>query len=842
VLALAEDAWKDEADHARELAVLRKMDLQAKPQSNLRDRYFHLLLQYEPKQLVAQVSLPPPEYADTAANYVVANGAEPLAYAAIDARATKLDPVWHDANTALAGLYFADKSPTIDTAFRTALDDRNIGERVLARTDTTGHLAGSSWFYYGMRYGVYRNVAQSGDAEDYLPSGLEGDSSSASSYVSLAEAYADAKDVPAALREYGHALELAPNTASIHRDMAFLLWSSGRKDEAVDHWKQALEILRKLVDTRVVPESFWIDFAAIAQDVHRRGIFSQLQPQMDALLRAYITKNGDYRSVELLHSAFFASDSAAHGVDWILSLIDAARNPDALLAQIDGQTWLPEEQLGRVLRRELELAQTAPHRADDSSSYASDRVARLQLRLLQYLVGEKKDAEAQALYDNIPDNRRRSEPLQILRIVLAARRGQIPKLLTEFASNQDAAPAMTTVEAAASQLRDSGDQADNRLLLEYAFDFKSTRHELAETDFLSLAQARLDTGDTAGAVDLLRRMTLFAPDLYGGLDSAAGLLEKSGRFAEALPFLTTLATNTPWKPEYRLRMARALTTIERKSQSAVPDLVAIASSSDTAYGLRVRAASDLKGRGGAPDLHSAELTLLASGKPIPQAQADKPYFLPARLVVASAAAANAKPEILRKAIAIAPSDSLRLAIFRAEFALGHNDLALAAVQPLLDSPGGYVQIAGGDGSADSIGNTTDAEDGSSAEEVTSNPAIASTDADSDEVENESQPIYASIPTLLATVKEQVDFALAVSTVYENERNNEQALSYARFAARTNREPARRAEIATRVATLRARVWTERENNSRHPTIHESLDQAVVVRPRIANSTSQQVQP
>ena len=115
------------------MAVLRKMDLQNKPQANLRERYFELLLRAEPNQLAEQASIGPANYADAAANYIFAKGTEPLSYAGIDARAKDLQPVWRLANTALAGLYFSDKAPAIDTAFHTVLDDRNIGERVRRR-------------------------------------------------------------------------------------------------------------------------------------------------------------------------------------------------------------------------------------------------------------------------------------------------------------------------------------------------------------------------------------------------------------------------------------------------------------------------------------------------------------------------------------------------------------------------------------------------------------------------------------------------------------------------------------------------------------------------------------
>ena len=180
-LALAEDAWRDEANHAKELAVLARMGVQGSteqgaPQSNLRDRYLQLLLQSDPNKVVEEASASPEEYADFAANYVFTHGSPSLTYAAIDARAKSLSPVWHDANTALAGLYFADKSPGIDGVFRSALDDRNIGDRIKSSgLDSSHHLSGNGWFYYGMRYGVYRSVVASGGVEEYIASGLEGD-------------------------------------------------------------------------------------------------------------------------------------------------------------------------------------------------------------------------------------------------------------------------------------------------------------------------------------------------------------------------------------------------------------------------------------------------------------------------------------------------------------------------------------------------------------------------------------------------------------------------------------------------------------------------------------------
>jgi hypothetical protein len=188
---------------------------------------------------------------------------------------------------------------------------------------------------------------------------------------------------------------------------------------------------------------------------------------MDAVLRAYISKNGEYRSVELLHSAFCASDSPAQGVDWILSVISAAHNPEALLSQVDNETWIPKEELGRILQRELELALSTPEPTADQADYTSSLRGRIKVRLLQYDLDEKRNDDAQTLLNSILAKDRQGDVLQRLWVVLAAREGNIPELLNRFSADPDEAPSTTILSAAASQLRENGDLASNRQLLEY---------------------------------------------------------------------------------------------------------------------------------------------------------------------------------------------------------------------------------------------------------------------------------------------------------------------------------------------------------------------------------------
>jgi len=846
ILTMAADAWGSDASHGAELRILRTLDLQTDEYAALRERYFRLLLAADQKSLLTQASSANENYADAAANYIFSHASQSLIYAALDARARGRQPVWDAANTVLAGLFFADKSPRTEAAFHTALADTTISDRLTHPADRAQQLVGHDWFYYATRYGVYRMLAPtspSGDPEDYLPAILEASPTAAASYVNLAETYANSGNPAAAVREYHHALEITPRTAAIHRDIAATLWPLDKpatdKPEALDQWKAALSLLRALVDTRVVPESFWIDFASIATDLHARELGSQLRPEMDALLRAYIAKNGNYRSAELLQSALNSQaspDTAA--TDWMFSLADASRSPSSILALLDDANWFPRNQRGRLYRRQLELEQAAvaqlPHDPTDTADIYVTDLNRTRIKLLNYLLQQKNsasDAEAENLFNSIPASQRRQDDLQQVRIELAAHQNQVPQLLAVFIADPSNAPNQQIISNAANSLWRAGDKSSNRLLLEYVFQQKFAQHQLTPPDFLALAQARLDantTADTTSALDLLHRLIMLpgsatsgtTSDLYANLDSAATLLINANHTAEAIPFLTTLATSTPWNPDYRLRLAQAQLKAQQGSTDANTTLTAIAGAPTTPYATRVEAAKALKLEPGTKPFDSIELNLLASRTPITPQQASQPYFLAARVAAATSAPAAAKPSLLREAIAIAPSDNLRLAIFRAEFVLGHNDRALTAIQPLLNSPSGYTQFR----------NPTSAPD--------FNQAITATQG------NDVTDEFVNLPILLRTREEKIVFSLAVATVYEKTGDPTSAINYLRIAATLNQDPSRRNEIAKRIDAIEARLRIDAEDANRRPVIQPGLSQTVVVRPRIASElvVAKQVQP
>ena len=854
ILARAVNAWSDEGDPAAELRVLRSMNLRSDEYATLRERYFQLLMRMDQSALLDQASSSNAAYADVAANYILANSAEPFVLSAVDARAHSRQPVWASATTALVGLFFADSSPRIASAFHTALGDKTIADRLTTASDRSSQLVGADWFYYGMRYGVYRTLAPTpaDDPEDFLPAGLEAQPTAPDSYIALALAYADANQPDDAAREYHHALELTPRTPAIHRAIAITYWPAGKpptnRQEAIDQWNAALNLLRAQVDLRVVPESFWIDFKAIAQDAHDRDLGTQLRPAMDIVLRAYIAKNGNYRSSELLHSAYIALSPAGAdaAIVWALSLADAARNPADILNQLASPYeggWFPRESLGRLYRRQLELAQltvaeqTTQTDSSDSNNLSSD-LTRARLRLLTYLIQQKQDAEAQSLLDTIPDAERQQDDVQQARILLAAHQSRIPALLADFSAHPSAAPSLQLIAATANQLRSAGDKSSNRLLVEYVFQQKLQQHELTPPDYLALAQARLDLNDPTAALEILRRLILLpsasgGSDIYSNLDSAASLLEQSGHPGEALPFLTTLANATPWNPAYRLRLAQAQTETH---QNAAATLTAVASTAATPYAIRAEAAAALKSVPGSHTFDSVELTLLAATSITPQ-QANQSYFVPARVAAAAQAPVAKQPALLRDAMATAPSDTLRLAIFRVEFALGHTIQALAAIKPLLQSPNGYArsQIQQDNGQQDT---QTQGSPNFNQDTAADSDALPPTD---ESPLPDAGGASVTLPTMLRTREEKITFALTVATLYEKLDEPAPAHTYLRFAAALNRDPARGKLIAKRIDITEVRIHLDNENQSRRPVIQPNLNQAVVVRPRLTNN-QEKVQP
>ena len=132
-----------------------------------------------------------------------------------------------------------------------------------------------------------------------------------SGYLTVADYYADSGDTARAIADYEHTLELAPGRADVHDRLAVAYFRQGARAEAIAQWKQVFATLGQQVNSVRVPESLWADFSRTCENLRSRKVFNELKPDVRALLRAYLHRNGNYRSNALLHSAYVASADPA---------------------------------------------------------------------------------------------------------------------------------------------------------------------------------------------------------------------------------------------------------------------------------------------------------------------------------------------------------------------------------------------------------------------------------------------------------------------------------------------------------------------------------------------------
>ena len=855
-LTLAAAAWHDAGNTQRESLDLRQLVLVYRQQQQ-QQRLFEIYLHGDPAALLQLAAAPDP-LGDAAANFLLANVTEDQASRMVAAR-TGAPPVWRSANTALLGLYFADFSAPIDTAFQSTLGDLTLATRLTTPPNPATQLIGDPWFPLASRYGLFLALAPTPahDPEDFLPAPLELSASDPANYTALAQTYLDAHHLDAAIAEYGHVIELDPTNPSPDIAIAEALGSAGRRDPSIASFHTALTKLRAMVDLNAVPEEFWTAFAAIAADAHQDNLGPTLQPAMDAVLSAYLRKNGNYRAEELLHSAFTAltpSDVSSRpeartgvpggrslpaGVEsaaverpvgpaaWTLSLIAQIPSADQLsaLTELAAQTWFPAYQRDALYRRQIAVAQSQlPSATPDDDTLA--QLTALQTAYLHWLLDHSRIVEAQTLFDSIPATQQNDE-LRTLAVLLAARQSRLPALLDSFIADPTTAPSLGTLSTTANTLRLNKDFANSRLLLEYVFTQKLQQQQLTPADYLALAQARIATADMPGALDLLRRLTLQG-DLYENLDSAAALLERSGHPAEALPLLTELANGTPWIPANRLRLARAQLALH--SPDAATSLTAVASNDSAAYSDRAAAAIALHGITTPAHFDSAELTLLATTIPTP-AQATQPYFVYARYVAAIFSPLPQLISLVRAAIAIAPDDQLnrlRLQLFFAESIQSHYTQAAAAIAPLL--------AAHPDLRSPTIDASSPPE--SSLSPSTYVPSQPETFF-SINTDVSSRPEHSAVERP-AVSSSRLTFLLTLASVDEHLGNLALAADDLHGATTLTSDPAQISQLNLRIAALHSQLDLQQQNAARRPVIQsKSPTQTDIVRPRLTVAAAQE---
>jgi len=812
-LLAAADAYRSSGDEENELRLLSGVFSMNGLDLNREQRYFQLLLARQAQDLVHISSKWPAASGERAANYVVAHGSAELSHAVVQARGQARPPVWSKAYNALAGLYFAEPTPQVNNAFLAALGDDPIGARLARPVDRAQQLAGNTWFYYGSRYGEYLGAAKLGDAEDFLPAILEESPASAPGYLTLADYYAGAGDTKHAIADYQHALELSPNRADVYDSLAVALYKQGDRAAALAQWKQALAVLSDQLNSAHLGESFWADFGRTCDQLAARHLFAELKPGADAIIRTYLRHNGNYRSNALLQSAYAAAGDPAAATVWLLDLSSVAHDPPAILADVADASWIPLAQRAPIYQRILESKENAVSKLTGlERQYAEQDLSSWQVRWVQYLVRTKQYAAAAAAIAALPEETRgvQAGVLVPLDLRVAAQLGTLDAKLTAYRAEPQRAPAAETLRTAARQLFEAGDKQSARKILELVFAREIEEHQLVAANFLGLAEIRLASGDTAGALDLLRRLVVAVGSPFENLDPAAALLEKTGHNAEAIEFLDQLVKSAPWDASYHLRLAKAKLAADKDAAGAQDALAGVAAGLNTSYDLRLKASVALAGRAHS-DLGSGELNLLAgSPSAITAAAADKFYFYASRMKAAqNAADSQTKMQLLSHCVIDFPRrDEARVPLFQAAAAANSNEYAIGVLEPLFQTQFLRNDVV----------------------EATEEEQIVSS-GDDEQVSGDEASAPATAAAKLSRAQ-QSEVAQMIGDAMGRLGRFADALSYYQTARRSETSPAVRKTLKRKIADTRTVLRMQYQNAGRQPLLHEAPEQDRVVRPRL----------
>ena len=810
VLLNAAEAYRSAGDSDNELRLLSNLGPANLGGAN-QTRWFTLLLKKNPQQLV-QVAGSWLPWGQPASDFVLANGDAELAHAVVTARGNLRPPVWAKSYTALVGVYFSESQPPIKAAFVGALGDQTVGERISKPLERDNQLAGDIWFYYASRYGEYLADTRLDAPDDFLPAELEHSSASSDAYLSLGDYYLDHGEIRKAIEQYQYTLELSPARVDVHDKLALAYYKDKDRAQAVAQWKLFFAAQLKLVNNVRLAENFWADFGRALDHVRTRGLFQDVKPEVDQLLRAYLRRNGNYRSNPLLHSAYLAQTDPAAATAWLLDLSMAAPNPTVVLEDVVEVQWIPIANRAPIFERVLEAKLAAAAKAEGlEQQNAKAALWSWQLRWVKYLVDIRQYSQAADEVAALRKNAAGSDSAALVpyEMQCAAKLGTLDTIFSGYKAEPQTAPSTESLRIAARQLFDGSDKQSARKILEFVFARQLEEHQLVATNFLGLAEIRIADSDLAGAVTLLKRLVLVAGDAYQNMDSSAALFEKTGHPAEALVFLEPLANATPWEPSFRLRLGKAQLLVAQDKNAAAQSLAKLSAAPENPYALRVQAAVALAGLPQSAEFGSVELELLAAGaKSITPAASDHPYFYDSRLAAAqNASNARVKMEVLAKALADSPSrEDARVPFFRAAISIPADELALSSIEQLLQK-----RLLGGV----ATGNSTD-------EEIIG----ADEDTDAGQAEVHTPSNLALPPSQQSQLAHEV--ALAMIRL---DRLGE-AASYLKTAQKLEKLPAERTRISSQLLEVKTRLRRQRTNAARQPVLHAELEQDRLVRPRI----------
>jgi tetratricopeptide (TPR) repeat protein len=806
-LVLAQQTYKLAGSDADEMRVLEKIAGDDSLGGAYRARYYELLLEKDPQRLVGLAAGPDK---DQVLDFLVAHSDARLVLPAVNARGAVEPPIWRPAYLALSGLYFSNQGLPVRNAFATVVADETIAQRLAKTVDRKQAMAGDVWFYYASRYGEYLGATKKGDPDDFLPAEMEHTPTRDPAYFAAALYYEEAGDLNRAISDYQHVVDLNSSRIDVHNRLAGIYWKQKRQDQALSEWARALELLKAQTTTSRTPETFWGDFSSTINSLAAHPSLAQFQPDIHEVLRNYVKRNGTYRLQPLLLAALPRAGSPAAASALLLELSAGAPEKLSFLRQAIADKARLKTDLEPLYRRALELAKEAAQKSEGAAQqYSQQEYEGLQIEWLQYLLESKQYDRLRGELAAMPRPvwERRTE-LVALQLKLAAQTSGLEAILDDYRADTAHAPSGETLRRIATELEQAGDKPSSRKILEFVFTREIENHELTAANMLGLAEIRLQAGDLASAVALLRRMTLVVGDPFENQDAAAALLLRTGHPAEAAGFLEELVKAIPWNAQYRGRLAQARIAANQDVEAARKELLSIVSSQSVVYEDRVTFAEGLQGAA-QRTLGSAELDYLAQGPgSAGSVNPDQPFFFAARIKAARSLPAQEQLRLLRAALEDKPyGDSARVPLLKAATEAGDYRLALAVMRPYLSGNWRNNDWRNSDAS----GGQEEDDDFTTADgQVASN-----------------QRNFARLPA-----KERAEINRDLGTALVMTSSPFEALFYLQQAYRLETDPKIKAQLDRQLQQIRFAQRRQAANKLRQPEFHAALEQQHVVRPRL----------
>jgi Tfp pilus assembly protein PilF len=646
LLAAAREYYAQAGNAQAELRLLEQRRASGMRDNAFIARYAELAARDQKQALAIVASDPTTALRDAVANRLLSNGRASDALAVIQARGTAFKPVWTKAYTALAGVYFDIRTPQVRTAFEGVLGPQLIGEQLGKQPDEEQQVAGAPWYYYAARYGEYLTSGDDPAGEDYMLARLEASPASAAAYAELADFYLEKRDFPRALAEYDYVLQLDPASPGPHLRKASILAASGNTAGATEEWKPAFAGFERELDGKPSP-TWWTEMAQALTDIGRYKMFPTLRDDASRVLRTHFKRNGAYNAEILMQPVVNTG-----GAEWLFELCRTAPEPNQVLDVALQGMLLTSAQRDQVYAKEVEFAQAKASTALGANKpYLQENVVNLQLQRIRDAMTHGNMATAERLLQELPAKilETYTTELAAIQIRISARRGTLSELLAKYQRDPQHSPTADILQKAATELREAKDEKNANVVLEFLYNRELANRNFTGPNFLGLAEVKLANNDLPAALELLRRMNLMVGAPFELLNDSGNLLWRTGHLNEAAQYFEQLVKVQPWEPAYRLSLARV-------KHDSVDVFAAIAKDSVAPYATRVEAATQIHKAGGLDGLNSGapELDLIA-GKPlVTETQANQPFYLPLRLMVA---AATKDPAVRFRLLAAAVSSS-----------------------------------------------------------------------------------------------------------------------------------------------------------------------------------------